>query len=151
MVLQSLTGEVPFNGADVGKFNSDREIDVAGQIPRAVSRNRHLRDLILALLRLDPEDRPDFASFSRHPFLKGTVWFASPHVHSMPCGGDSVTSLCFDASHLVCGTESGLILLFDRRTFCLTRTLDFHRKTVSALAMNRDIIISGSQVGAGSM
>ena len=50
MVLHCLNGEVPFHGSDLGQYSSDREIDVAGQIPRALT-GRHLRDVIKALLR----------------------------------------------------------------------------------------------------
>ena len=46
---------------------------------------------------------------------------------------------------IVCGLESGLIIVFDRKAFSLVKRLDFHRKTVSALAVNSEIIISGSQ------
>ena len=50
MVLHCLNGEVPFNGCDLGQYSSDREIDVAGQIPRALT-GRNLRDVIKSLLR----------------------------------------------------------------------------------------------------
>ena len=50
MVLHCLNGEVPFHGSDLGQYSSDREVDVAGQIPRVLT-GRHLREVIKALLR----------------------------------------------------------------------------------------------------
>ena len=50
MVLHCLNGEVPFHGSDLGQYSSDREIDVAGHIPRALT-GRHLSDVIKGLLR----------------------------------------------------------------------------------------------------
>lgn len=143
MVLHCLNGEVPFHGSDLGQYSSDREIDVAGHIPRALT-GRHLSDVIKGLLRFDPEDRPDFDAFSRSPFLKNAIWFAEPYRHMLPCN-EAITSLCCDETDIVCGLESGLILVFDRKAFSLSKRLDFHRKTVSALAVNSEIIISGSQ------
>ena len=99
------------------------------------------------------------------------VRFAEPYRHTLPCN-ETVTSLCCDEvgicnqsllyklllslssvsiwlnvlqTDIVCGLESGLIIVFDRKAFSLVKRLDFHRKTVSALAVNSEIIISGSQ------
>ena len=87
---------------------------------------------------------PDFPTLLRNPFLREHIWFTNPHRHILPCNA-GVTSLCLDTKYIICGLETGLILVFCRKTFSRVKRLDSHRKTVSAVASNREIIISGSQ------
>ena len=56
--------------------------------------------------------------------------------HSLPCSS-SVTSLCCDGKFILCGLEEGLIEIFERIQFERYKRLDFHRKTVTALAINK--------------
>ena len=144
LVLTCLKGgEIPFNGADIGQYSCDKEIDAKGQIPKGTAED--LVGLLLNMVKLEAAERIDFEALIKHPFLKPLIWFARPHVHKIPCSS-LVTSLACDETHVFCGLESGLIEVFERfNAFDRVKRLDSHRKTVSALAVNKEIIISGSQ------
>ena len=92
-------------------------------------------------------------SDTRYPATKPSLhsvvmrWAFAIRVYSI---NFSIIVICFNLVEysqvdIVCGLESGLIIVFDRKAFSLVKRLDFHRKTVSALAVNSEIIISGSQ------
>ncbi|TRY67492.1 hypothetical protein TCAL_03751 [Tigriopus californicus] len=142
MVLLCFNGELPFNGCDLSQYSSDKEIDIPSQMPRGISRD--LSELIQDLLRFDPNDRIDFPTLSRHPYLKKFIWYSQPFTHVLPCRSP-VTALCCDSVLIICGLESGLVEVFDKERFNRAHLLDFHRKTVTALATTKEIIISGSQ------
>lgn len=73
IVYQCLTGKAPFQAnspQQLKKFYEKSKV-ISPSIPAGTS--KHLKDLLVGLLRRNPKDRLDFGEFFSHPFLTGSV------------------------------------------------------------------------------